>query len=211
MFEDADRDPALIDQGALNFVVIGGGPTGVEFAGALADLIHQTMTAEFHDLAVSDARIHIVDLGHTLLGPFSDRAHDYVAKVLGRKGVRLHLGSAVTEIGPGHVKLSDGTRDQHPLRRLGRRHQGADHRVRGRAAAGARRAHRRAQDLAVDGSEGVYAVGDVANIPAPDGGTHPQLGSIALQSGAWAADNIVADTAGKPARASTTTTRGSWR
>src|SRR3954447_15989371 len=109
VFEEADRDPALIDQGALNFVVIGGGPTGVEFAGALADLIHQTMAAEYHELAVSAAQIHIVDLGHTLLGAFSDRAHDYVAKVLGRKGVRLHLGTAVTEIGPGHVTLGDGT------------------------------------------------------------------------------------------------------
>ena len=68
VFEEADRDPALIEQGALNFVVVGGGPTGVELAGALADLIHETMTAEYHDLAVSAAQIHLVDLGHTLLG-----------------------------------------------------------------------------------------------------------------------------------------------
>src|SRR6478735_10976246 len=67
VFEEADRDPSLIDQGALNFVIIGGGPTGVEIAGALSDLIHETMAAEFHDLAVSHAQIHIVDLGHTLL------------------------------------------------------------------------------------------------------------------------------------------------
>ena len=47
---------------------------------------------------------------------------------------------------------------------------------------------------------GVYAVGDVANIPGPDGSPHPQLGSVALQSGAWAADNLLADAAGKPRR-----------
>src|SRR6185437_13158683 len=109
VFEDADRDPELLDQGALNFVVVAGGPTGVEMAGALADMIAETMTVEYRDLAVSAARIHIVDLGHTLLGPFSDSAHDYVAKVLGRKGVQIHLGTAVTEIGPGHVTLADGT------------------------------------------------------------------------------------------------------
>ena len=68
MFEDADRDPSLIDQGALNFVIVGGGPTGVEIAGALADLIHETMSAEYHHLAVTAAQVHVVDLGHTLLG-----------------------------------------------------------------------------------------------------------------------------------------------
>ena len=101
--------PGCIDQGALTFVVVGGGPTGVELAGALADLIAETMTVEYHDLAVTAAQIHLVDLGHTLLGPFSDRAHDYAAKVLGRKGVRLHLGVAVTEVGAGHVSLADGS------------------------------------------------------------------------------------------------------
>src|SRR3954451_20894364 len=81
VFEDADRDHTLLDQGALEFVVVGGGPTGVETAGALADLIAETMTVEYRDLAVSSARVHIVDLGHTLLGPFSESAPDYVAKV----------------------------------------------------------------------------------------------------------------------------------
>ncbi len=198
VFEQADRDPALIDQGALNFVVIGGGPTGVELAGALADLIHQTMAAEYHDLAVTAAEIHIVDLGHTLLGPFSDQAHDYVAKVLGRKGVRLHLGTAVTEIGPGHVTLADGTSIQTRCVVWG----GG---IKAPALAGAagvpqgRGGRIDVQpDLAVEGAAGVYAIGDVANIPSPDGATHPQLGSVALQSGQWAADNLLADLRGKP-------------
>src|SRR3954465_2839527 len=52
-FEAADRDPSLIDRGALNFVVVGGGPTGVETAGALAELINDTMAREYHHLAVS--------------------------------------------------------------------------------------------------------------------------------------------------------------
>src|SRR3954447_21174710 len=109
VFEEADRDPSLLDQGALNFVVVGGGPTGVETAGALADMVKDTMSVEYRDLAVTATQIHIVDLGPALLGPFSDSAHDYVAKVLGRKGVRMHLGVAVTEVGAGHVSLADGT------------------------------------------------------------------------------------------------------
>src|SRR3954447_11460773 len=109
VFEEADRDPSLLDRGALNFVVVGGGPTGVETAGALADMVKDTMSVEYRDLAVTAAQIHIVDLGPALLGPFSESAHEYVAKVLGRKGVRMHLGVAVTEVGAGHVSLADGT------------------------------------------------------------------------------------------------------
>jgi NADH dehydrogenase len=198
VFEEADRDQSLIERGALNFVVIGGGPTGVELAGGLADLIHDTMTGQYHDLPVASAQIHIVDLAPTLLGPFSDSAHDYVAKILARKGVRTHLGVAVTEIGPGHVTLADGSTIltrcvvwgggimAPPLAAVSHLPRGRGGRIEVQP------------DLTVEGFEGVYAIGDVANIPAPHGGPHPQLGSVALQSGAWAADNILADAAGKP-------------
>jgi NADH:ubiquinone reductase (H+-translocating) len=198
VFEEADRDPSLIEQGALNFVVIGGGPTGVELAGALADLIHDTMSVEFHDLAVTAAQIHVVDLGHVLLGAFSDSAHDYASKVLGRKGVRLHLGVAVTEIGPGHVTLADGTTIRTRCVVWGGGIKAPA--VAGAAGLGQGRGGRIdvEADLTVDGAPGVYAVGDVANIPSPDGATHPQLGSVALQSGVTAADNLVADFRGKP-------------
>jgi NADH:quinone reductase (non-electrogenic) len=198
VFEAADRDPSRIDQGALTFVVVGGGPTGVELAGALADLIAETMSVEYHDLAVTAAQIHLVDLGHTLLGPFSDSAHDYAAKVLGRKGVRLHLGVAVTEVGAGHVSLADGSTIRTrcvvwgggikapPIAAAGDLPRGRGGRIDVRP------------DLLVEGADGVYVVGDVANIPSPDGHTHPQLGSVALQSGIWAAENILADATGKP-------------
>jgi NADH:ubiquinone reductase (H+-translocating) len=198
LFEDAARDPSLIDRGALNFVVVGGGPTGVELAGALADLIAQTLSVEYHDLAVTAAQVHIVDLGHALLGAFSDEAHDYVAKVLGRKGVRLHLGVAVTEVAPDHVALADGTTiHTHCLVWGGG--------IKAPAVAGAaglpqgRGGRIDVQpDLTVADFADVYAIGDVANIPAPDGQAHPQLGSVALQAGAAAARNILADFAGKP-------------
>ncbi len=198
VFEEADRDPSLIGQGALNFVVVGGGPTGVELAGALADLIHETLTDQYRDVPVTSAQIHIVDLGPTLLGPFSDKAHDYVAKILTRKGVQMHLGVAVTEIAPGHVTLGDGTVIRTrcvvwgggimapPLASVGALPRGRGGRI------------DVLPDLTVEGAPGVYAVGDVANIPAPHGGSHPQLGSVALQSGQAAAENILADAAGKP-------------
>jgi NADH dehydrogenase len=199
-FEDADRDPALIDQGALNFVVVGGGPTGVEMAGALADLVHGTMAVEYRDLAVEAAQVHLVDHGHALLAPFSDRAHDYVAKVLGRKGVRLHMGTAVTEVGAGHVALGDGTS-------IATRCVVWGGGIKGPAVADgpglpAGRGGRLdvEPDLTVAGAPGVYAVGDMANIAGADGHPLPQLGSVAQQSGAWAAENILAELGGKPGK-----------
>jgi NADH dehydrogenase len=200
VFEEADRDPSLIRKGVLNFVVVGGGPTGVELAGALADMIAETMSVEYHDLAVSAAQVHIVDLGHTLLGPFSDSAHSYVAKVLGRKGVRLHLGTAVTEIGAGHVTLADGTVIATRCVVWGGGIMAPE--VAGACGVGQGRGGRIdvGDDLTVPGFEHVYAIGDVANIPASDGHAHPQLGSVALQSGTWAAENLLRELAGKPRR-----------
>jgi len=198
VFEDADRNPALLDQGALRFVIVGGGPTGVELAGALADMIHETMTVEYRDLAVSAAEVHLVDLGHTLLGPFSEHAHDYVAKTLHRKGVRIHLGVAVTEIAPDHVTLADGTTVKtHCVV------WGGGIKAPALAATAGLPQGRGGRidvlpDLTVDGTPGIYVIGDVANIPGPDGHPHPQLGSVAMQSGTWAAANILADFAGKP-------------
>ena len=196
-FDAADRDPSLVDRGVIRFVVVGGGPTGVEVAGALAELIHDVLPHQYRGLAVRSASVHLVDHAHTLLGPFSDRAHDYAAKVLQRKGVRLHLGTGVVEITPDKVVLSDGSvlvtrtviwaggvmaaslaeRTGLPVGRGGR--LVVEH------------------DLTVDEVPGVYAVGDVANVPAPDGSPYPQLGSVALQSGQWAGRNVVADIRGR--------------
>jgi NADH dehydrogenase len=197
LFEDADRSPGLIERGALNFVVVGAGATGVEVAGALADLIHDTISVEFGDLAVTAAQVHLVDLGHVLLGPFSDSAHEYAAKVLHRKGVHTHLGVAVTEVAAGHVSLSDGTTIATHCVIWGGGIRAAE--LAAACAMPRGRGGRVDVDatLAVEGMPGVYAAGDIANIPGPHGEPHPQLGSVALQSGAAAAENVLADLAGK--------------
>jgi NADH dehydrogenase len=198
LFEEADRNPELVDRGALNFVVVGAGATGVEVAGALADLVHDTMSVEYRDLAVSAARIHVVDHGQVLLGPFSEGSHDYAAKVLARKGVRTHLGVSVTGVRPGEVDLGDGTTIRTHCTIWGGGIQASE-----LAGASGLRQERGGRltvlpDLTVEGAPGVYAAGDVAAIPGPDGEPLPQLGSVALQSGTCAAENVLADFAARP-------------
>lgn len=200
VFEAADTDPTRIDEGALNIVIVGAGPTGVETAGAVADLVNQVMPKRFHDLDVKRTRIYLIDHGPVVLGAFSEKAHDYAATKLTHNGVILRLGTSVDEVRVDGVRLSDGSEIrsrtvvwaggiQAPelITKIGLpRGRG------GRLTVDA--------DLTVEGFPGVYAIGDVANIPDRDGNDLPQLGSVALQAGRWAADNIHADLAGTPRR-----------
>jgi len=182
----------------LNFVIVGGGPTGVEVAGAIGDMIERTVPAEYHNVDTSRAHIYLVDLGDALLKPFSDKAHGYVAKVLKEKDVDVHLHTGVKEVHSGHAVLSDGAIVPTRCVIWGGGIKAA------RVAADCGLAQGRGgrvdvqPDLTISGSPGVYAVGDVANIAGPDGKPLPQLGSVALQSGQTAAENILADFEGKP-------------
>ena len=198
VFEEAADNPARIDQGALNFVIVGAGPTGVETAGALADLVNQVMPKRFHTIAVDRAQIYLVDLGQVVLRAFSEKAHAYAAERLQRNGVKLLLGLGVKEVRKGKVILSDDTEiltrtviwgggiQASPIAA----HVGLPTGRGGRLAT--------EPDLTVEGHERVYVIGDIATIPDPDGNDLPQLGSVALQSGHWAAENILADIDGKP-------------
>jgi NADH dehydrogenase len=198
VFDAAHRDPSLIEEGALNFVIVGAGATGTEIAGALSELIAHTMPVEYPDLDVSVAKVVMVDHGGAVLGPFSDQAHDYAASVLEGHGVDIRLKTGVAEVGPGHVVLSDGSRI--PTRTV----------IWGGGIAAAPLAEACGlptghggridvtPELTVEGHPGVYALGDLANIAGPDGA--PQLGSVALQSGQWAARNILHGLEGKEAK-----------
>ncbi len=197
LFEQVDRNPALVDRGALNVVVVGGGPTGVEVAGALGDMFAVTVPSEYHNIDVKAAHIYLLDYGDALLKPFSDKAHDYVAKVLHEKGVDVHLGTGVKEVGSGHALFSDGTVVATRCVVWGGGIMAAAVAADCGLAAGAGGRVDVQGDLTLSGSPGVYVIGDIANIPGRDGKPLPQLGSVALQSGTSAADNIIADFKGK--------------
>jgi NADH dehydrogenase len=197
LFEDAGARPELVDEGALTFVVVGAGATGVETAGALAELVHDVMPHVHPQLAIAGAQVILVDRGHAVLGPFSPGAHDYAAGQLQRRGVQLRLGTSAREIGPGHVTLSDGTTIPTHLTIWGGGLMAAP------LAAGSGLSQGRGgridvrPDLTVEGFPSVYALGDLANIPDADDQALPQLGSVAQQAGDWAGRNILAGLQGE--------------
>ncbi len=198
LLEHVDRNPKLIERGALNFVIVGGGPTGVEVAGALADMVNVTVPAEYHSFDAGDARIYLLDHGDAVLKPFSDKAHAYVAKVLTDRKVQLRLSTGVEEVGSGHARFSDGTVVPTRCVIWGGGISAAAVAANCGLAQGRGGRIDAQPDLTYAGTPGVYVVGDIANIAGPDGEILPQLGSVALQSGKAAADNILAEFAGKP-------------
>src|SRR5215813_3616467 len=181
-FEAADRDPAIIDDGALTFVIVGGGPTGVETAGALSDLFYNLLPRDYHQLATEKARIILVEMGHEVLPPFKENLRAYTKKELEDRGVELRLGEAVAEVGPTLVKLKSGEEikthtlvwaggvQANPLARMLGMPQGRG----GRGKLN--------PDLSVPDHPEIFVVGDMGEV-ASKGEILPQLGSVATQSG----------------------------
>jgi NADH dehydrogenase len=200
VLESADRDPSVIAKGALNFVIVGSGPTGAEMAGTLGDMIHRALKDEYRDLPLSEARIFLVDLGPALLSTFSPKAQAYAAKMLKERGVQIRLDTAVKEVASGHVILADGTRI--PTRTViwagGLKASQLSDNIGAQPGKGGRIDVQ--SDLTVQGFPGVYALGDFANIAGGDRKVLPQLASVAEQSGKWCAKNIAADIAGEPGK-----------
>ena len=131
---------------------------------------------------------------------FFDKGSAYAARILEKDGVELLLGTGVKSIGPGHVTLSDGSTIKTRCVIWGGGLMAAP--VAGASGLPQGRGGRIdvAPDFTVAGFPGVLVIGDIANIPAKDGKTHPQLGSVALQSGSAAANTIIASIAGKTAK-----------
>ena len=197
LFEDADRRPDLIRKGALNLVVIGAGATGVETAGALADLAREIVPPGYRNIPMGAVKITLVDLGHAVLGPFSDKAHEYAQKVLQKDGVQIKLGVGAQEITADRVVLSDKSEILSRLVVWAGGIKAPD--LAGTSGLPIGRGGRlqTEPDLSVAGHPHVFALGDTANIEGPDGKTLPQLGAVAQQSGQWAAKNILADLDGR--------------
>ena len=101
--------PELVEEGALTFVVVGGGATGVEAAGALAELLHNVMPHVHEHLAIAGRRVILVDLGHHRTRSLLRRSARVRRETAPATGVELRLGVSAKEIAADHVTLSDGT------------------------------------------------------------------------------------------------------
>jgi len=197
-WEAADRDPSLVSEGALNVVVVGGGPTGVETAGALAELYRGDLAKDYGGVSEEDARITLVEAGPELFPMFKSKLRDYTAKALAERTVEVRTGALVASVSPTQVTLKSG--DVLPAHTLV---WGAG--LQGNALIPSlglelQRGNRIGvgTDLALPGHPEVFVVGDAAAISDPKTDTVlPQLGSVALQSGEHVGETIGRTVAGK--------------
>ncbi|HTW97489.1 MAG TPA: NAD(P)/FAD-dependent oxidoreductase [Acidimicrobiales bacterium] len=178
------------DEASLTFVLAGGGSTGVEMAGALAELIGHTLARDYRHLDLSRARIVLVEATDRLLAGFPRKAHDEALATLRNKGVEVLLGTALSAVDESSVRLADGT--VIPTRTVV-------------WTAGVRAAPVLASlavpmgrsgtvkvgpDLRLDGHPEVFVIGDAAASSTRDGSQLPMLAQVAIQGGRHAATSI---------------------
>ena len=193
--ETADRDAGKRTD-PLRFVVIGGGATGVEIAGAIGDVFQRTSSQAFKHVDLKHASVTLIDMGKTVLGPFGKHSQEYATEKLKERGVELLLGTSVKEVTKNGVTLSDGTHIPAELVIWagGLKASAISNSLGIKAGRGGRVDVQ--LDLSVSGFAGVYALGDFANFKTPDGEVLPQLASVAQQAGRHCAKNIAAAAAG---------------
>ena len=199
-WEAADRDPALVEDGALNIVIVGGGATGVESAGALAELYRSNFAEDYPSLPQEKARLTLVEAGPTLFSMFKQDIRTYTERALEKRSVDIVLGEAVAAIAPTRVTLKSGTVLKAHTLVWGAGLQANP--IVQSLGVELQRGNRVPvePDLSLADRPEVFAIGDIAWIT--DTKTNkalPQLGSVALQSGERAGENIARRVAGKEA------------
>jgi NADH dehydrogenase len=182
----------------LTFVVVGGGPTGVEYAGALSELVFGPLLEDFPSLAREEVRIEVLEAGDRLLRGMPSSLARYAQERLARRRVTVRLQSAVKALEEGRVQLGDGSWLETETVVWTAGVQGDPRVARwGLPRAGAGRVPVSAA-LTVEGRPEVYAIGDLAYREDADGQALPQVAQVAIQQGRRAASNILRATEGRP-------------
>jgi NADH dehydrogenase len=190
-FEHAEQvsDPEL-RRALLTFVVIGGGPTGVEMAGAFAEMAHHTLRRDFRNFDPRAARVILIEGGPRLLSAYDEDLSASALEQLRALGVEVRLNSIVTRIELGAVYVGDERIATYPVvwaagvaaSPLGRKLGVPVDRM-GRVEV--------EPDLSVHGHPEVFVIGDLASFPHQTGTPLPGVAQVAMQGGRAAARNIV--------------------
>ncbi len=196
-FEIAERHARFTQKPeAVNFVVVGGGPTGVELAGAVAEIAQVVLASDFRSIDPRSTRVTLIEAGPRILPTFSEDLSASATEQLQRLGVEVLTGTAVTNIDKDHVSMGDrmlpatvvlwaagvaasplGQLLGVPLDRAGRVHVGPD--------------------LSIPGHSHVFVLGDMAAALQDNGKPVPGVAPAAMQMGKFAAAAILDDVKGE--------------
>jgi len=197
-YELAEREAMLTGTHMpLNFIVVGGGPTGVELAGTIGEISRRSMGDEFKHIDPTKTRILLIEAGPGVLAAYPPDLQQSALRQLKKLGVEVRLNSMVTEVREGEIRVGDEIMpatvilwaagvSASPLGRA----LGAPTDRAGRVLVN--------PDLSVPGHPEVFVVGDLASITYDDGKAVPGLAPAAMQEGKWAGRQIKNDLAGKP-------------
>jgi NADH dehydrogenase len=197
-FELAERDAYLTGkQRELNFVVVGGGPTGVELAGAIADIARQALAKDFMAIDTKKTKVVLFEGSDRVLGTFAKELSDSAKRQLEDIGVDVRLNSFVKEIEPGRVKVGDDWIDCDVVlwatgveaSPLGKK-LGVETDKAGRVFV--------EKDLSLKDFPNIFVIGDMASLLQENGEPVPGVSPAAMQMGTATANNILAELAGKP-------------
>jgi NADH dehydrogenase len=199
-FEEAERETDVAGRKALlTFVVVGGGPTGVELAGAIAEISRHVLVSDFRSIDPREARVVLVEAGPRILPAYKAETSLRAAELLRDRGVEIRTASPVTGVDAGGVDLGTerlaartvlwaaGVAASPLARTLGSPVDRA-----GRAIV--------EPDLSIPGHPEVFVIGDLSVFTHQTGEPLPGLSPVAIQQGRAAAANILRTLAGEPRR-----------
>ena len=207
-FERAEREPDAEKRRAwLNFVIVGGGPTGVELAGALGEIANDTLRHDFHHIDPAEAHILLVEGENRLLPPFPPDLSAKAEKQLRELGVETRTGARVTAIDAEGVTMTFAGGSERVVARTvlwaaGVRASSMGKVLANRAGAELDRVGRVMveADLSIAGHPEIRVIGDLANFSRQSGKPLPGVAPAAMQQGRYVAQAIVAKLRGKTMR-----------
>lgn len=196
-FEEAEKEAFQTgNHEPLNFAIIGAGPTGVELAGAIADIARRVVADEYRSIDTTKARVMLFEAANKVLGTYPEELSARARRQLEELGVEVHTGKPVTDIQPGRLKVGE---EWVPVR-VALWASGVAASTLGRLLSSEIDRSGRVQiqpDLSLRERPEAFVIGDMASLKDARGQVVPGLGSAAVQMGAFAARNVLADLHGR--------------